>query len=190
MNPSQVPDLFKTLCQRVGINAKVEIVDSSDPGAWTDGKDVQITTATLQSLNEAQVAAILGHELGHVMLNHLTSNERELSYLRSRLSSSLPPGFAGVVASALIEARLAGATAERSRNQELQADQIGEALARTVGSAKGSMGSALESIAPNHEATRLMDTHPSTPCRVERLESNRLPRLRIRLVRTSRKQNM
>jgi Zn-dependent protease with chaperone function len=87
------------------------------------------------------------------------------------------------VAAAVIEAALATATAERSRNLELQADGVGEAVARAVGYPKGSMGAALGSIAGEHERTRLFDTHPSTPRRVERLESSKGPRLCIRIVR-------
>lgn len=186
MKISGAPDLFRSLCERLQVDAKLEVVDSSDHGAWTDGTTVWVTAATLARLSEAEVGAVLGHELGHIKLNHLPSSARAVHDLRSSLYSSSPSGVAGLVAAVVIEAALATATAERSRNLELQADQVGNAVARAVGCPKGSMSSALRSIAGEHETTRLLDTHPSTPRRVERLESSKGPQLCIRIVRRKR----
>lgn len=56
-----------------GVKFPALVVDESDEiNAYTDGKTVTITTAMLEFLQtDDEMAIILGHEIGHVMLGHL-----------------------------------------------------------------------------------------------------------------------
>lgn len=51
---------------------KLVVVDDDKPNAWTDGTTVTITKGMLKFLQtDDEIATILGHEIGHVMLGHI-----------------------------------------------------------------------------------------------------------------------
>ncbi|MCE4554766.1 M48 family metallopeptidase [Roseateles cellulosilyticus] len=79
--------------------------------------------------NEAQLAAVLGHEIGHYMQRHTLERLRDV---KSRSAFGMFLGMFGLVGLVGQMAALAGAFGF-SRDQERQADQIGLTLMRRAG---------------------------------------------------------
>jgi heat shock protein HtpX len=73
---AEAPQLFDDvakLAQRAGIPMpRLYLIDSAQPNAFATGRDpahaaVAVTRGLLGALNEAEVAAVIGHELSHVV---------------------------------------------------------------------------------------------------------------------------
>jgi len=79
--------------------------------------------------NEAQLAAVLGHEIGHYLQRHSVERLRDA---KSRSAFGMFMGMFGLVGLVGQMAALAGAFGF-SRDQEREADQIGLQLMRTAG---------------------------------------------------------
>lgn len=91
---------------------------------------VQIWTGLLLRVdNEAQLAAVVGHEIGHYLQRHTLERLRDV---KSRAAFGMFMGMFGLVGLVGQMAALAGAFGF-SRDQERQADQIGLALMREAG---------------------------------------------------------
>ncbi|RTL24069.1 MAG: hypothetical protein EKK52_02455 [Burkholderiales bacterium] len=91
---------------------------------------MQVWTGLLLRVdNEAQLAAVIGHEIGHYMQRHTLERLRDV---KSRSAFGMFLGMFGLVGLVGQMATLAGAFGF-SRDQERQADQIGLALMRQAG---------------------------------------------------------
>lgn len=91
---------------------------------------MQVWTGLLLRMdNEAQLAAVLGHEIGHYLQRHLLERMREVKS-QSAIGQFL--GLFGLVGALGQLAMVAGMFAF-SRDQEREADQIGVALMRQAG---------------------------------------------------------
>ncbi|MFD1036334.1 M48 family metalloprotease [Sphingomonas hankookensis] len=144
------------------------------------GGYVYVTRQLLALMNsEAELAAVLGHEVGHVAARH--SNSRNTRSTIGTLGATL----LGAVTGSDLVGRLAGAgsqlyTLSYSRNQEYQADQFGVRYATAAGYAPSGMADALIQL---NEAQALagqtsgrggnsvptwMSTHPNGAERVRR----------------------
>jgi predicted Zn-dependent protease len=107
-----------------------KVVNDSSPNAFAmPGGNIAITRGLLVALeNEAQLAAVLGHELGHVTAKHSVQNLQRgvllniglqvLSISSSGTSYSALARQAGQVAGALLESSY-------SREEEREADRLG-----------------------------------------------------------------
>jgi predicted Zn-dependent protease len=144
------------------------------------GGYVYVTRQLLALMNsEAELAAVLGHEVGHVAARH--SNSRNTRSTIGTLGATL----LGAVTGSDLVGRLAGAgsqlyTLSYSRNQEYQADQFGVRYATAAGYAPSGMADALiqlnEAQALSAQTTgrggnnvpTWMSTHPNGAERVRR----------------------
>ncbi|MFA7346552.1 MAG: M48 family metalloprotease [Desulfurivibrionaceae bacterium] len=107
-----------------------KVVNDSSPNAFAmPGGNIAITRGLLVALeNEAQLAAVLGHELGHVTARHSLQNLQRgilfniglqvLSYGSSGTSYGILAQQAGQVAGALLDSSY-------SREEEREADRLG-----------------------------------------------------------------
>jgi predicted Zn-dependent protease len=147
------------------------------------GGYVYVTRQLLALMNsEAELAAVLGHEVGHVAARH--SNSRST---RSTLGN-LGAAVLGAVTGSDIVGRIAGVgsqlyTLSYSRNQEYQADQFGVRYATAAGYAPSGMADALAQLnAAQTLAARTagregssvptwMSTHPNGVDRVRRAQA-------------------
>jgi len=124
--------------------------------------------------NEAQLAAVLGHEIGHYLARH--SLER-LRSARTHSSTATALSMFGVVG-ALAQLGVAASFSGYSRDHEREADRIGVALMRNAGydpaeAAKIWQNLLLETKA-NPEARTpnpLFGSHPAPEERMETLEA-------------------
>ncbi len=159
----------------------VTLLDSPAENAFAiPGGYVYVTRQLLALMNsEAELAAVLGHEVGHVAARH--SNSRST---RSSLGS-LGAAVLGAVTGSDIVGRIAGVgsqlyTLSYSRNQEYQADQFGVRYATAAGYRPSGMADALaqlnvaQSLAARtagregNSVPTWMSTHPNGAERVQR----------------------
>ena len=166
----------------------VSLVNSSVNNAFAIPGGYVYTTRQLVTLmnNEAELAAVLGHEVGHVAARH--SQRRQQAQTRNTLL-----GAAGAILSGLILGNNAlGSTLSRgflqgsqlltlsfSRNQELEADRLGIQYLSRAGYDPDAMGTVLRSLAQQNQLdaqlqgrgnARLPEwasTHPDPASRVQ-----------------------
>ncbi|MEX2617462.1 MAG: M48 family metalloprotease [Alphaproteobacteria bacterium] len=129
--------------------------------------------------DEAELAGVLGHEIGHVVARH--SAQRQSRAVLAQLGAGLLGAIVGGEAS-----QLAGGVAglylqSYSRDQELEADMLGIRYLRRVGYDATAMTSFLEKMRANSQleariagrspsdvdAYDIMATHPRTIARVQ-----------------------
>lgn len=79
--------------------------------------------------NEAQLAALLGHELGHYLERHMVERLRDLKSKAAAVMALAMFGLPGALAGLGVAASAMGF----SRDQELRADEIGMRLMRNAG---------------------------------------------------------
>lgn len=79
--------------------------------------------------NEAQLAAVLGHELGHYLERHTVERMRDL---KSKAAAAMVVGIFGLVG-ALASLGIAASAMGFTRDQELRADEISMRLLRNAG---------------------------------------------------------
>jgi predicted Zn-dependent protease len=177
MDQGRIQNVFRQVAAAAGTSTPLVVVDNSRPSAWTDGDSVFITKALITKLPEREIAAVLGHELGHVVERHIETTKVERNRLRQHLTSSFKnDSLAGAVAAAVVEVALLGASSQRSHVLEHRADAHGEAYASRTGYRPGTMADALRR---HPEGTSF--THPSTSKREEFLaDKSRKLRIRIR----------
>ena len=129
----------------------------------------------LRTENEAQLAAVIGHELGHYLQRHSVERLRDA---RSRAAFAQFMGMFGVVGLVGALAAAAGAMAY-SRDHERDADRIGVLLMRQAGydtrAAAQVWGNLLDELKANADAdpsrnSVLFATHPSSDERRQTLE--------------------
>jgi heat shock protein HtpX len=179
---SDNPNLFavvRSVAQKAGISMpKVGIVSSPQPNAFATGRGpsravVVATSSILQTLTPAELEAVIGHEIGHVVHRDvLTSSVAAtiagvISYIGNiALYSMMFGGFGGggggnnrqggnplALVAAIILVPL-GATFVRlgiSRGLEYNADEFGARLTQNP----GALVSALEKISSKSQARRM-----------------------------------
>jgi beta-barrel assembly-enhancing protease len=175
---SDLRTVFERVARAAAQSTKLEIVRSHKRNAWTDGTTVYVTDSLVASMPEREVAAVLGHELGHVVERHIATTTAELERIHQKFTSEFPAGSLDhVIASAVVAVGLLAASGRRSRTLEHRADKWGERYARKAGYEPGAMSDALSRLPRAGKSF----THPSTSRRHEALQhTGKTLRIRIR----------
>jgi predicted Zn-dependent protease len=164
----------------------VTLLNSSIDNAFAIPGGYIYTTRQLVALmnNEAELAAVLGHEVGHVAARH--SAKRQKTATRNQILGVLGQVLAGAVlgdtALGQLGQRIAGAapelaTLKYSRRQELQADKLGVDYLVRAGYDPHAMATVLQSLAAQNaldaqlegrdsSAPQWASTHPDPASRV------------------------
>ena len=118
--------------ERPNLPWQFNVVDHNDPNAYSlPGGKVSFTRGLLSRLSsEDQVAAVLGHEIGHVTARHavVAASRQALIGLVLSVSGSVLQGRRNQGPGAILMAERAGAAlllTKYSRDQERQADELG-----------------------------------------------------------------
>lgn len=116
--------------RRSEVNYQFYVVDSPDVNAFAiPGGGVFVTTEALKYMrNEAELAAVIGHEIGHVDENHGTESIKRAMLLQNVAEGALSnndPQLVKLLASIVLDLTLKGF----SREQEREADRVGVELA-------------------------------------------------------------
>lgn len=163
----------------------VSLLNSSVNNAFAIPGGYVYTTRQLVALmnNEAELAGVLGHEVGHVAARH--SQRRQAKAQQNALL-----GLLGQIAGAVVGGNIGGLIAQGSqytqlltlkfsRSQELQADELGIQYLGTAGYDPRAMATVLQSLAaqnaldaqlqgrPNATIPEWASTHPDPASRVQ-----------------------
>ncbi|MFN3170259.1 MAG: M48 family metalloprotease [Hyphomicrobiales bacterium] len=156
---------------------RLTLLNSASVNAFAlPGGYLYVTRGLLALANdEAEVAAVVAHEIGHVTRRHAIAREQEV-----RTAALIDRVLTDVLSdpSAAQMAVLANGVslAQFSQNQELEADELG---VRTIGRAgydpyaaarfleTMARFSALDALPSNGGVPSFLSSHPSTPARIE-----------------------
>ncbi|HTF35440.1 MAG TPA: M48 family metalloprotease [Myxococcota bacterium] len=162
------------------------VVDMQEPNAFAlPGGYVYVSRGLLAISNsEDELANVLGHEIGHVLARHAA--QRETRALPGSFLTGLTALAAGIVggsqAAALVgsigQTATSGLLAAYSRDQEQEADKLGQELAARAGYGPAGMTAFLTTLerettyeAKGSRRASFFDSHPSTPERVSTTET-------------------
>jgi predicted Zn-dependent protease len=128
------------------------------------------TGLLLRMANEAQLAAILGHEIGHFVARHGIARLREAKR-RSAVGQTVGLGLTvfgwlGVAVNSIAQLGLSAGGAAYSREHEREADRIGLELMERAGYAPGEAARVWSQLLAEEDNT-LFATHPSADDRAQ-----------------------
>lgn len=158
----------KDLEFRVGIIESNEINAYSCPGGY-----LFLTTGALKKIQtEAELAGIIAHEMGHVILFH-NGEFKESNVFVDILSGLLSPPGSEVVnsamATAITEMEKQFFETGRDVKVELEADEAAVGLVSQVGYSPLGLSSYLNTMLKSDGAELLKKTHPETNVRIAKL---------------------
>lgn len=171
--------IAQAITRETGGNWEVVVFEDNTPNAFAlPGNKIGVYTGMLQLVaNQDQLAAVIGHEIGHVLAKH--SNERAsqemavsqgLNVLQALTMPTSPLGQLGF--------GLLGVGAEYGvlkpygRTQESEADMIGVDLMAKAGfDPRNSIGlwQRMEQATQGKQPVEFMSTHPSHATRIQDL---------------------
>jgi len=161
---------------RPGLEYHYKVVNSEVPNALAlPGGYIYITRGLLKSLeNEAQLAAVLGHETGHVTAKHGV-NQLQRALGMQILVDAVKSSTDSERAAALAQVTTNLLALRYSRDQETQADELGMNYAWKAGYDPTGMVGLLKVLNRFQETepvgwTEYFQTHPLTRNRVEHAE--------------------
>jgi len=144
---------------------KFQVVKDKSVNAFaTTGGYVYVTTGLLKAAdNEAQLASVISHEMGHIESRHLIEQMQQTALSRGLVTAA---GLDRNVAANLgVELAF---NRPRSRQDEYEADQAGLRYLRQAGYAESAAPEFMKKL--KSSAPTFLSTHPAPPDRVEALE--------------------
>lgn len=145
-----------------------QVVEDDQVNAFaTMGGYVYVTTGLMQTAdNEAELASVMAHEIGHIGARHAVKHMREQALQAGVLTAAgLDRNDAVAIGVELAINR------PNSRQDELEADEQGLSTLTQAGYAPGAMVSFMEKLLDQPSAPTFLSTHPSTTSRIERLDA-------------------
>lgn len=153
---------------RPGIPYTFQVVQDNNVNAFaTMGGFTYVTTGLLRTANnEAELASVLAHEVGHIASRHMVEQMRQSAISRGLASA------AGLNTSTAVQLGLQLALDRpRSRQDELEADQRGLQTLTRAGYAPSAIISFMEKLlAQGGSPPSFLSTHPATQDRIAALE--------------------
>ena len=164
--------------QRPDLHYRVTILNSETVNAFALPSGQLYVTRGLIALanDESELAAVIGHEMGHVIARHAELREQEIR--DEQLGDQVVADLSGPEATALALAKSKLKLAQFSQQQELQADEIGIGIVARAGLDPYGSVRFLASLESNSELTRrpngvlnpaapdFLSSHPATPERI------------------------
>ena len=171
---SQVNNYVRQIGQRLvaysdrpDIPYTFQVVDDDGINAFaTMGGYVYINTGTIKAAdNEAQLASVIGHEMGHIGGKHALKQMRQKA-LESGLLTAAGLDRNQAVALGVQVAR----NLPRSRQNEFDADQRGLRTLTNAGYAQSAMPAFMQKLVSKGSTPAFLSTHPATGDRIEALK--------------------
>lgn len=154
---------------RPNIPYTFQVVNDNSINAFaTMGGFVYIHTGLIKAAsNEAELASVIGHEMGHIAGRHAIEQMRNAAVTQGLL------GAAGLDQRTLVQLGVQLAySLPHSRKDELEADQMGLQMMRQAGYAPSAMVSFMKKLmAQGGGAPAFLSTHPASSYRVEQLQA-------------------
>lgn len=152
---------------------RFQIVNDKGVNAFaTLGGFVYLHTGLLTAAdNEAQLASVIAHEIGHIEGRHF------IEQLRQNAIASGVAEAAGVDQNALAQIGVELALRRpRSRKDEYEADELGLRSLGRAGYAQSAMVAFMEKLLRSRSVPTFLSTHPATDNRIDRLRENLNPK--------------
>jgi predicted Zn-dependent protease len=174
--------IANAITQVVGGSWEVVVFEDSSPNAFAlPGNKIGVHTGMLQLVdNQEQLAAVIGHEIGHVLARH--SNERasqEMAMsqgLNVLQAMTMPTSALGQLGFGLLGVGAEyGVLKPYGRTQESEADIIGVDLMAKAGfDPKNSitLWQKMEQASQGKQPIEFMSTHPAHATRIQNLEQH------------------
>ena len=144
-----------------------QVVDDKAVNAFaTAGGFVYVNTGLLKIAdNEAELAGVMAHEIGHITAKHLIEQMRQTALAQGATQ------VAGLDRNAAVQIGVDLALRRpNSRKDELQADQIGLRNMGRAGYAESAMVSFMKKLLSSGSSPTFLSTHPATKDRIVALE--------------------
>lgn len=144
-----------------------QVIDNDQINAFaTMGGYVYVTTGLLKAAdNEAQLASVIGHEIGHIASRHAIEQMRQLALAQGVISA------AGVDQNQAVNIGVELALRRpNSRRDEFEADQQGLATLQSAGYAPKAMVDFMKKLLNQGSVPTFLSTHPAVSDRIQALE--------------------
>jgi predicted Zn-dependent protease len=174
--------IANAITQETGGNWEVVVFEDTTPNAFAlPGNKIGVYTGMLKLVdNQEQLAAVIGHEIGHVLAKH--SNERasqEMAMsqgLNVLQALTMPTSALGQLGFGLLGVGAEyGVLKPYGRTQESEADIIGVDLMARAGFDPRfsiSLWQKMEQASQGKQPVEFMSTHPSHATRIQDLEKH------------------
>jgi beta-barrel assembly-enhancing protease len=152
---------------RPDLDYTFQVVEDNALNAFaTMGGYVYVTTGLIKAAdNEAQLASVIGHEMGHIGAKHALKQMREAALTQGALTA------AGLNRSAAVNIGVELALSRpNGRQDEYEADELGLATLTEAGYAPSAMVAFMEKLLNQRSVPTFLSTHPATSDRITRLE--------------------
>ncbi len=167
---NQIGQRLAKTSQRPNIPYTFQVVDDKNINAFaTMGGYVYVNTGLMKRAeNEAELASVIGHEIGHIVGRHAIEQMRERAIAQGVLSA------AGLERSQAVQIGVELALSRpNSRGDELEADRFGLDNMRKSGYAPSAMVSFMKKLLQRSNGTpTFLSTHPATSERIQLLQQN------------------
>lgn len=165
---NRVGEKLARYSDRPNLPYKFQVVESDSVNAFaTAGGYVYVTTELLKTAdNEAELASVIGHEIGHISHRHLIKQMRETAIAGSVATA------AGVDRNQAVQIGVELALRRpHSRQDEYEADTTGLATLGRAGYAQSAMVSFMQKLLKQGSSgPSFLSTHPATKNRIARLK--------------------
>lgn len=177
INPQSVTVIWDKLTRTASLTdaGSVNIEDKSEPNAWVSFSlnkySVHATTGLLNTLrDEDELSGVLAHEIGHIKLGHYNETVKR-SLLWTLLYKALGEKTIGGVD--VLGAGMVLAEAGFSREEEIEADDYGVALAAKAGYNPWGLFNAFQSMqkAGYQTSPSGFNSHPPTERRLVHIKA-------------------
>ena len=158
--------------ERPNLNWTFVVLDTDGVNAFASpGGIVHVTRGALAlAKNEAEVAGVIGHEIGHVAHKHTVNAIKKGNAVKMGTDAAGRSSFLSSYANKAYEMILEN---NFDRGDELDADKVGVDLAQKAGYQAGSLGDFLERLDERNknqaERNGLFASHPETKERIEKI---------------------
>lgn len=153
---------------RPNLDYTFQVVEDDAVNAFaTMGGYVYITTGLMKAAdNEAQLASVVGHEIGHIVGKHAVKQLRQAAIAQGAMTA------AGVEDSVLVNIAVElGISRPHSRDDEREADTFGLENITRAGYAPSAMPEFMAKLLQAGSPPSFLSTHPSVASRVEDLNA-------------------
>src|SRR5512134_2976246 len=151
------------------------VIDDQRPNAFAlPGGKVAVNVGLFKVVeNDEQLAAVLGHEIGHVAARHAAERVSQQMIEQGGLQALGAATQSQVVVQLATAAAMVGITLPYSRAQEAEADEIGLMYMAQAGYDPRQAIALWQNMerAANAQRIEFLSTHPSAGSRIERLQA-------------------